>query len=227
MCSVVVRWFRGRPVQILALRDEVVGRDFDDPGRWWPEAPSVVGGRDRLAGGTWCATRVDAGATALVLNRPLKRTADPGAASRGVLPLLAVEHGPDWPAKAELGGMASFSLVLATPEELTSFDFDGAELTRTTLPEGVFMVTSGGPEDRRAERFLPSFVEADFPDGWRELVQQREPADDPAALVVRGEHDGRVFATVFGQQMSVEPGRLELEFSREPWHGSWRRTDWA
>ena len=34
-------------------------------------------------------------------------------------------------------------------------------------------------------------------------------------------------ATVFGQQMDVRPGRLELESSREPWHGRWQRTTWT
>ena len=31
--------------------------DFDDPAPWWPDLPDVYGGRDRTAGGTWCATR--------------------------------------------------------------------------------------------------------------------------------------------------------------------------
>lgn len=42
MCTVVVRWSPGEPVLLLALRDELVGRDFDDPGEWWPEHPGVV-----------------------------------------------------------------------------------------------------------------------------------------------------------------------------------------
>ena len=68
MCTVVVRWSAGRPAQILALRDELTSREFDEPDRWWPQWPDVVGGRDRLAGGTWCATDVRTGATALVLD---------------------------------------------------------------------------------------------------------------------------------------------------------------
>ena len=47
MCTVVVRWSAGQPPQLLALRDELTTRDFDDPGRWWPEFPDLVGGRDR------------------------------------------------------------------------------------------------------------------------------------------------------------------------------------
>ena len=217
MCTVVVRWSPGAPSRILALRDELTGRPFDDPGRWWPEQPDAVGGRDRLAGGTWCATRVGTGVTALVLNRPQKRVAEPGAPSRGVLPLLAVAHERDWQRGIDLAGMASFALVLVTPGGMTTWDFDGEHLETRQVPEGTHMVTSGGPEDRKAERYLPVFADADFPDGWRALVRSAPPADDPGALVVRHEQDGLVYATVFGQLLEAAPGSLALEHSREPW----------
>ncbi|MGY1666624.1 NRDE family protein [Geodermatophilus sp. SYSU D00696] len=217
MCTVVVRWSAGHPVRILALRDELTTREFDDPGRWWPELPDVVGGRDRVAGGTWAATDVGTGVTALVLNRPQKRTADAGAASRGVLPLLGVAHGADWPARVRLDGMASFLLVLATPEGLTTWDFDGATLTTTAHGEGTTMITSGGPEDRKADRHLSAFAAAEVPEGWRALVRSAPPQDDPGALVVRHEEDGLVFATVFGELIEARPGALRLEHSRRPW----------
>jgi hypothetical protein len=226
VCSVVVRWSRGAPVRVLALRDELVGREFDDPGRWWPGAPDVVGGRDRVAGGTWCATRVGTGVTALVLNRPQKRDAEPGAPSRGTLPLLAVGHGEAWPEQVRLAGMASFALVLATPERLTAWDFDGEALAVTEFAEGTHMVTSGGPEDRKADQHLGAFAAAGFPDGWRALVEERPPSEDPAALVVRREHEGSVFATVFGQLVETRPGSVRLQYSRRPWvAGSWTTAD--
>jgi transport and Golgi organization protein 2 len=226
VCTVVIRWSEGQPVRILALRDELATRPFDDPGRWWPEHPDVVAGRDRVAGGTWCATRVGTGATALVLNRPHKRVADPGASSRGVLPLLGVAHGTDWPAHVELAGMAGFLLVLATPEELLTWDFDGGQLQETWHPPGTVVFTSGGPEDRKAERYLAAFTAADHPEGWRGLVQGAPPADDPGALVVRHEEDDRVFATVFGELIEAQPGRLRLSSSREPWSGApWDTLD--
>jgi Transport and Golgi organisation 2 len=222
VCSVVVRWSRDEPTRILALRDELVGRAFDDPGQWWPEFPNVAGGRDRTAGGTWCASRIDTEATALVLNRPQKRLADPGAPSRGVLPLVAVMHGADWPAHVDLAGMASFALVLAAPHGVTVWVFDGHDLSVAEQPEGTVLVTSGGSEDRRADRYLAGFAAADYPTGWRELVQACPPSDDPAALVIRREHEGSVFATVFGQLIQAEPGRVRLEYSREPWQrGTW------
>jgi hypothetical protein len=217
VCTVVVRWSVGQPPQILALRDELTTRDFDDPGTWWPELPDVVGGRDRSAGGTWCATRVSTGATALVVNRPQKQAADPGAPSRGVLPLLGVEHGDAWPHHVELGGMASFALLLATPQRVITWDFDGQDLRTTEHAEGTSMLTSGGPENRKADVYLTTFEESAFPHDWRRLVQNGPPQDDPAALVVRHERDGLVYATVFGELIDAEPGRLRLEYSRQPW----------
>jgi hypothetical protein len=219
VCTVVVRWSAGQPPQILALRDELATRDFDDPGAWWPEHPDVVGGRDRSAGGTWCATRIGTGVTALVVNRPQKQVAGPGAQSRGVLPLLAVEHGEKWAGHVALDGMASFALLLATPERVITWDFDGQDLRTSEHPEGTHMLTSGGPENRKAELHLRAFEDSGFPDGWRTLVQSGPPADDPAALVVRHERDGQVFATVFGELIDAEPGRLRLEYSRQPWTG--------
>jgi hypothetical protein len=226
VCTVVVRWAEGAPTAILALRDELTSRAFDVPGTWWPESPDVVGGRDRTAGGTWCATRVATGVTALVLNRPHKRDADPGAPSRGVLPLLGAVHEEDWAEHVRLDGMAGFLLVLAAPDRLVTWDFDGAQLTTTRHPAGTWMVTSGGPEDLKAERFLPAFRSAEFPDGWRRLTAKEPPQDDPGALVVRHERDGLVYATVFGQLIEAAPGRLHLEHSRRPWTGgSWQTLD--
>ena len=222
MCTVVTRWSPGKAVQILALRDELTSRAFDEPGEWWPDQPDVIGGRDRLAGGTWCASRISTGVTALVLNRPQKRDADAGAPSRGILPLLGVAHGTDWTAHVDVAGMASFMLVLAAPDGLTAWVFDGVELSRDVHSSGTHMFTSGGAEDGKADRYLSSFEQADYPDGWRVLVSQA-PRDDPAALVVRHEHEGLVFATVFGQLIESRPGELHLEYSRQPWTTDWHR----
>ena len=216
-----------QPPQILALRDELTTREFDDPGRWWPELPDVVGGRDRVAGGTWCATDVGTGATALVVNRPQKQVADPAAPSRGVLPLLAVRHRAAWLGQVDLSGMASFALMLVTPDAVTTWDFDGQDLVTTEHPEGTHMLTSGGPENRKADVHLPAFVEAAYPDGWRRLVQAGPPQDDPAALVVRHERDGLIYGTVFGELIEAEAGRLCLEYSREPWtREPWQNLTW-
>lgn len=221
MCTVVVRWSPGAAVHVLALRDELTTRPFDDPGAWWPDAPGLVGGRDRVAGGSWCVTDVATGTTALVLNRPERRVAEEGAASRGVLPLLAARYGERWAEHVDLAGMASFTLVLVGPEGLVLWDADGRTLSRREPGPGTAMVTSGGAEDGKAARSLAAFREAP-PGEWPALVQGRVPTDDPAALLVRRAlDDGRVFATVFAQQLEAVPGRLRLSCSREPAAAPW------
>lgn len=217
MCTVVVRWDAGARVQVLALRDELIGREFDDPSNWWPDQPGVVGGRDRVAGGTWCASDLGSGASALVLNRAQRRLAAPGATSRGALPLLALRHGTMWPSAIELEGMASFALLLATPGGLTSWEYDGSTLTTRQHSPGTLMFTSGGAEDGKADRFLAAFQSASFPTGWHEILRALSPSDALDSLVVRHQRDDRVYATVFGQIFEQEPRRLHLEYSRTPW----------
>ncbi|MEO6205961.1 MAG: NRDE family protein [Mycobacteriales bacterium] len=230
MCTVIVRRDGAGPAEVLAVRDELVGRPFDDPGRWWPEQPDVVGGRDRQAGGSWCVTDVRRGRTALVLNRPLRRVADPGAPSRGVLPLLAAEHGPKWVEHLDPGGMATFTVVLVEPDSTLVWDFDGDTLLSRALPSGTAMVTSGGAEDGKADRFLPAFDGAPV-EGWPDLVAGQVPLDDPAALVVHHPvalPDGTAgtFATVLVQQLRAVPGRLDVAWSRTPELTPWSTSRW-
>lgn len=226
MCTVVVRWSPGEPVRVLALRDELEGRPFDDPGAWWPEQPDVVGGRDQVAGGSWAVTDVAAGVTALVLNRPERRVAEPFAPSRGLLPLAAVSRGEAWTDALDVTGMASFNLVLASPDSLVLWAFDGSVVTRTDRAPGTHMVTSGGAEDGKTDRYLSRFAAG--PEGWLGLVREDQPADDPAALVVRHVDGQRVFATVFGQLITAAPGRLALSYSRRPWAAEpWTERDFS
>jgi hypothetical protein len=113
-------------------------------------------------------------------------------------------------------------VVLATADRLTAWLFDGESLTATEHAEGTHMVTSGGPEDRKSDRWLGQFAAIDFPDGWRALTQAAPPADDPSALVVRHEEEGLVYATVFGQLIEASPGQLRCAYSRRPWaRGRW------
>lgn len=210
MCTVVCRWSAGATVHMLALRDEFADREFDGPGTWWPGQPSVIGGRDRVAGGTWCACDSRTGAVAVVLNRPERRVAAAGAASRGVLPLLALQHGPTWTEHIDLAPMASFNLMLASADALRWWTFDGAELTFTRLGNGVHLAKPRGLADDQ----LTSALED--PAQWKRLLADTEPRADPSGLVIRIEHEGRTYATVFGQLITSAPGRVVIEHSRTP-----------
>lgn len=210
-------------MQILAIRDEFVSRDFDEPEAWWPQQPDVVGGRDRLAGGTWCASDVAAGTTALVLNRTERHTGTP---SRGVLPLAALEHGAQWPQHLDVTDMASFSLVLAGTSDVTAWIWDAVTLQQVALEPGLHVFTSRGVDagDEKTARWTPVLAETD----WLDVLTSAPPADDRTALVVRHEFETDTYATVFGQLITASPGRLTLRYSRTPWErGSWRERQFS
>lgn len=222
MCTVVCRYSPGDPVRILALRDEFVERSFDDPGTWWPDQPSVVGGRDRSAGGSWCVSDIDSGATALVVNR-IERFE--GSPSRGVLPLAAVAHGPAWTDAVDHTGMASFNLMLAGPDGVTVWVWDAVVLRRLDLGVGTHMVTSRGvdSEEAKTQRFAPQFEQEE----WVDVVTACEPSSAEGSLVVRDEHEGRTYATVFGQLITATPGVLRIAHTRTPWKsGTWATGTW-
>jgi hypothetical protein len=225
---------------MLALRDELLSRRFDLPGSWWPDQPDVVGGRDRLAGGSWCVSDVAAGVTGVVLNRPDRPVADPGAASRGVLPLKAVRSPEHWPDTVDRRGMASFNLVLATPRSLRWWSFDGDELTGHDLAAGTYMFTPRGlsPSDavdlRFANSYGTSLDNAGSPTDrawapWLDVVRGSVRDPDPTAMLVRRPVGEDSFETVFGQLIAAQPGVLRLDYSvhpdsTEPWTTKYWRS---
>jgi uncharacterized protein with NRDE domain len=222
VCTVVLRWAADEPLRILAVRDEFVNRAFDPPGAWWPKHPTVIGGRDRLAGGSWCVSDVTTGVTALVLNRRERRDGTP---SRGVLPLVAVDADESWPNLVDYRQMASFNLVLAKPSRVTVWTWDAAELRRLDLTPGLHMITSDGIDANTpmTVRFAPLFAIRP----WEEVLTSTTPSEDPSALVVRHEIDGNIYATVFGQLITASNGALHLASSATPWlAGSWTRQSW-
>jgi hypothetical protein len=212
MCTVVTRWTAGEPVRILAIRDEFVSRDFDPPGAWWPDQPSVIGGRDRLAGGSWCVSDVRTGVTALVLNRIERHVGTP---SRGVLPLTAVAAGTDWPGEVDHRQMASFMLVRAAPDGVTAWTWDARDLVRQDLEVGTHVFTSRGVDagDEKAGRLTKEFAQRP----WLDVVTEHPPADDRTALIVRHEFETDAYATVFGQLITATPDSLRILHSRTPW----------
>lgn len=222
MCTVVTRWQDGEALRILAIRDELVSRDFDPPGAWWPEQPSVIGGRDRLAGGSWCVSDFRTGVTALVLNGTEKHTGTP---SRGVLPLAAVAEGPRWPKLVDPAQMASFTLVLAGPDGVTAWTWDATALRRQDLEAGTHVFTSRGLDggDEKSGRLAPQFASRP----WKDVVTERPPVDDRTALIVRHPFETDTYATVFGQLITSRPGQLRVEYSPTPWDAqTWRDESW-
>jgi uncharacterized protein with NRDE domain len=178
MCSIILR-IGPDGVLIGANRDEMLARSWEAPAKYWP---GIVGGRDRLGGGTWMALNRH-GVMAAILNRHGSLGPAPGKRSRGELPLLALRETSAKAAAARLsqldaGAYRSFNLVLV--------DLDGAFLLRglergapklQTLTPGTVMLTSGEPNDMslpRIARHLPKFTAADFGQ-WDALLADRSP----------------------------------------------------
>ena len=91
MCTVLLgRDVTGRgEILIAANRDEDPARPSDPPGVLL-DSPRLVGGRDRVAGGTWMAVRTpqasdESPSVTMLLNRRPLPGAPPGARSRGLL----------------------------------------------------------------------------------------------------------------------------------------------
>ena len=147
MCTVVVLWRPGHawPLLLAANRDEMVSRAWDQPGAWWPARPGLVGGRDRLGGGTWMA--MEGGRVACVLNRPGSLGPAPGKRSRGELPGLALAGAP-----IDAAHYRPFNVVLAGRGGAEFLCGDGMRLDRWALPIGVSMITAHDPDDPASPR---------------------------------------------------------------------------
>lgn len=187
MCTVIVR-----PGALMGIRDEFTDRPWEGPGEHWPDAhPGVVGGRDLRAGGTWLAAHRASGRVAALLNGYGAPAPEERRRSRGELPLRAVTEGgvPE----VELTRYDPFHLVYTDPSDRWLWSWDGERLTGAELPEETTMVVNSGLTGPRVTAHLERFRASE---DWWPLVEA-EPADDPAALIVRHElPDGRVYASL-------------------------------
>lgn len=206
MCTVVMlrRPGHGWPLVLAALRDEIIARAWDPPAAHWPDRPGVVGGRDRLAGGTWMAS--DRARVACVLNRPGTLGSRPGLTSRGVLPLAALAD-----EAIDGAAFAGFNLVCAGREGGWVMECEAGRLVRRAIPEGVSMLTAHGldsGESPRARLHLPRFRAARAPDpaagdwsAWLALLAsgEAEPGAGPrGGMTIAPEHGyGTVCASLF------------------------------
>jgi hypothetical protein len=104
-------------ILIAANRDEDPGRPSELPGVL-NDAPRLLGGRDRVAGGTWLAVRPETPSVTMLLNRPPVAGAAAAARSRGLLVLdVASASDPLAAARAAVlsGHYGPCTLVFARP----------------------------------------------------------------------------------------------------------------
>jgi len=181
VCTVLVRYHptAAWPILLAAVRDEFMQRAWDPPATHWPEMPTVTGGRDRVAGGTWMAVKtVPSGssapsggsapsgnslpAVAALLNGV--RLGDPEDGStrptRGRLVLEALAAGdfrPDSvPGAGKLGQYDGFHLLRADATGVQVWSWDGVELSHRQLDPGNHIIVNLGA-DRDEDPLLPHF----------------------------------------------------------------------
>jgi len=70
VCTSIILFRKGHnwPFILATNRDEAFNRPSLSPGRHWKKQPYIIGGLDKIAGGTWCAIN-DYGILACIHNR--------------------------------------------------------------------------------------------------------------------------------------------------------------
>lgn len=193
MCTVVIDVEDAGSARLLAVRDEDPLREWDALGPWWPEQyPSVVGIRDRRAGGAWLASNPDERRLAVLLNRAdVGDLPDSHAVSRGSLALESVRgRSPRAPLR-----MHGFNLLEISPKGARVLSWDGVELRETPILPGTHMIAHDDLDDVMTPRiatWLPEFralgptaESADWSAEWTALLAasaELAPEDDRAII---------------------------------------------
>jgi hypothetical protein len=210
MCTAVVSIDPDSPMPVLlcGVRDEFLARPWEPPARHWPTSPTVWGGRDILAGGTWLAVDPVVPRAAALLNAFGPHAPLEGRLSRGALPLAFAP-----PAEADLPRFDPFHLLVASLDGVRMSTWDGVSLAYRDLGPGLHIVVNSGLEGRgpldgappravediaaRLAHFRPLLLAAPRPvplagstaDAWGAwlplLIGDALPVDVPSALVVR------------------------------------------
>ncbi len=239
MCTVLLRFAPGTawPLLLGAVRDEFADRAWDPPARHW--GGTLIGGRDRVAGGTWLAVDPAAPAIAALLNGPLLPVPSDGfRPSRGDLPLSALTRWPDadppLPDHAELARYNGFHLLRAATDRIDVWSWDGADLTHRSLDPGDHVIVNAGvdvdtplvgrlrnrmadlptPDPRPGRATRDAWDGWDGWDGWVDLLggDGIDPGD-PRALLVWREYEGRVYRSGSAGLVALGADGVRFDFT--------------
>jgi hypothetical protein len=213
------RW----PVLLAAVRDEFLGRPWDLPSEYWP---GLVGGRDRVGGGTWLAVDPDASAVAALLNGARLPDLPEGVRpSRGSLALDALRSG----VAADVSGYDGFHLLKARLDSAEVWSWDGVDLTHRTLGPGDHVIVNAGPDaiDPVVDSGRALLDSVGAPSGdvtgptrdvWGAWVQflEGDPVDEPGRLLVRRDFDGRTYGSSSVALVALSRSGVRYDFSPVP-----------
>jgi transport and Golgi organization protein 2 len=242
MCTAVIGFDPSArfPLLLAGIRDEFLDRSWQPPGRYWPDRPALIGGRDRRAGGTWLAVDPAARRVATVLNAHGRPAPEQGRVSRGELPLLAAAGGG--PGTLEVARFDPFHLVCGDPAGVRMWSWDGAELRERELAPGLHVIVNTGlegadqdaPADIAAQlagrigRLRPRLLAARRPEpgpgpvarAWGEWLPLLEDGDldpaDPRALLLRRDFGGRAWGTTSVSLVALSAEDVRYDFRAVP-----------
>lgn len=244
MCTAIVHFDPSAsvPVLLAGVRDEFAERPWAPPGRHWKDNPSLIGGQDLQAGGTWLAVDPALPRAACILNAEGPMAPEAVRRSRGDLPLLLAAQG-------KLDGMDPalydpFHLIGVEPDAVRLWSWNGVQLTERRLGPGLHMVVNSGLEGElpghpgaadmmaRIAHFRPLLAAAARPEpregttaqAWGEWLPLVGGAglelSDPAALVLRRELSaGRIWGTGSISLVGLRRDGVRYDFTAVP--GTW------
>jgi hypothetical protein len=240
----MIRWRPGTPWPVLlaAVRDEFLERPWDPPGPHWPEQPGVLGGRDRLSGGTWLALDPATRTVAAVLNgAPLPPGERP---SRGALPLRALVEAEPIPPDVER--YDTFHLLRAGLSRVELWSWDGFALHGQQLAVGDHIVVNLGADataDPLVPHFAPLLAALDDPPLTRTAPAADQPTPpgtdtawgswvdvlrgdglaptDPRALLVAHEFGGRRYGSGSASLLALGDAGVRYDFTAHPEQPEW------
>lgn len=192
MCTLVILWRPDHdwPLLLAGNRDEMAARPSVQPARHWPARPGVIGGLDRLGGGTWLGLN-DRAMVASVMNREGTLGPAPDKRSRGELVLEILDHhdadsAARWLSTLAVERFRAFNLFVADAQSAywASGDAESSALPVVrAMPPGLHMLSARELDDLSVPRIrsmLPKFLVAGTPDPpagdwdeWVELLRQR------------------------------------------------------
>src|ERR1700733_4751320 len=234
------------PLLVAANRDGRLDRAFDPPGRYWPDAPGIVAGRDVAGGGSWFGVNDD-GVVATIVNGMDRLGPVPGKASRGELVLRALRERDARTAARSIGALDAaryrgFTLIVADRSGAYAVASDERALRVDALAPGHHMVTPDGLDVAWSPRYATHFAAfraAVPPDpargdwtSWTDLLRHADEDDPHRAMTVVTEH---AFGTVCSALLALAaaspapvllfangpPTRAPYERVAAPWvHGA-------
>ena len=223
MCTLVVaaNVVPGRPLVVVANRDERLDRPSSPPQTW---NQGFFAPRDELAGGTWLGVNRQ-GVFVGITNRYLGAY-DATRRSRGDLVVRALEQAS---ARAIHDAMRSldpattnaFHLVYADGKDVLATVSDGVTLAQLVLGDGLVVVTErsfGAGDDRRRVERIAAAWDRLAPDRLNELLTEHDEADPLAATCV---HVPQIGPAGYGTRSAMvltrsAAGDLEMMWAEGP-----------